>query len=390
MGRRRVSGVQPRFFVIVGMLVLTIVAAFTFLKPEPGPVASYDPSICPLFPVDKHTELPGCELTNPNARNTDTLATLPTDWLSAYKRQHGVETRVTDISQFTGANWASSMGQPLRMKVFVPATGLALQARPDLGRRTRGFTFVPATLIKFDQTQTLEELASAATQMFSSEEGGVPMTLGFRDTEMPTVPADGAAFEVTAVPYWRSDLLNSEAFDGTRQAAPVLLVGEAQPISTVELAAPTTHRAPVDIVYQEGDQEVVIHDIEWSTVSQQMRVCASVTNTGVLTTTTWGGVTNMLATLPGQAPETGMPDSTAGFAGGGSLLRGATLRGYVTFGTAVDPNKPLLLEMPAVTATDASTGDAIRVTVPIDRITAVGDTSELDASPCGGGERIAR
>ena len=388
MAGRRVTGLSRRFYAIIGALIVLTAAAFTVLKPDPAPV--FDPMTCPLFALDDHP-LAGCEQSNVNAHRGDTLAGLKPGWSAWYKRAGGVNGRVNSTDTFTGENYVPNLGKLMRLKVYLPPIDQAQSMRPDLSRRTRGWTFVPATLIRGDQVHDLAALGADAAKAITGDDGSVkPLMLGFRDSDLPAPGAEGAAFEVTAMLYWRSDRLNPSPDAAGLNVATVFLVDKASPISTVELAAPTSHRADLNLLYQENDEELVVHDVEWSTVSRQMRVCVSVTNMGLDRRNPWAGFNGMQATIAGRAAETGAPDPTAGFASAQEMLQGTPLRGYVTFSETVAPDQDLDLIMPRLgDDVSSSSNDQIRITVPRSRIHPVGTQDDTQTSPCAGGARAS-
>jgi hypothetical protein len=390
IGGYRITGFSPKFFVIVGSFLVTLWAAYTFLLPAPARRADpqFDPALSP--------------------RVLDKYATRP-HWIDKFiaDPNRGLRTGLTSVDDFTGVNFPSNVGLPLRMRVYLPAAE-STTSRPDLSlSRWHGHNFVPALFIRPDRSQSLTRLQGLAQDAFSGDSnsngGGAkskPLMVGFPVSNTPPL---GKAYEITGLLYWRSDRINPSAAVASAPPAAVVIADHTQPLSQAELTFPATHRAQVNLAYEENGQELIVHDIEWgSDVSNgsQMRACIGVTNHSPSPVALWpgfgaGAVTAAnTAGTAGQDKSTPDPGATFNADGGSELIPGATAVGYLDFSNLTDPNQRLILSLPAPVASRTGAGfnnqgapptNNIVISIPPDRIkdlTGKNADTAANTSPC--------
>lgn len=268
IGSRQIEGVEPRFFVFVGIVVALVAAGLYFWATRPEPPA---PDMVPAFPPEE-------------------LPKLQEGWLDDQIEAYGIVQAVS-VPEFID-DYSVNVGQPFRLKVMLPPAEEAAD-RPDLSMRESGWVFRPAIFLDPKRSYTEDSLQEAVGELTEGE----PLMLGFPENAQPS--AEGGAYEVAALLYWWSDLLNPNdaGAEGEQYLpAPVLLVGEFQPLSTSELAAPTTHRALTDITLRSGPLEVSIPRVEWAS-GHEVRACVIVTNKSDRTQTQWPGITGSTAQI---------------------------------------------------------------------------------------------
>lgn len=376
--------IEPKFFVIVGLLLALAFGALTTLLG--GDDDAIDPATEPAFDPTQLVKLkPGWLGKHIEQRGINRLPD-PDDPNCVYG-EPGVIRSVADMV----ANPICMTGQPVRLKVYLPQVDS--NTRPDLQKSDFSHNFVPATFIPPDRTTTVEELAERATEVLELQEesernapDGRVLMVGFRADD---TPPPGAAYEINALYYWRSDQVNSRLYpeDGSGPLpAPVLLVDSYTPLPATELAAPTTHRAMLNFIYREdrvnaaGAMELIVHDIEWS-AGRQMRVCVSLTNDSTAPqSTVWQGVSSTTAMVANVGDFTGEPNPAAGFFSAATMQPGQTITGYIDFNGVRQPG-PLTLAMPGLNS-GTEVENQVQVPVSEDKIVPVGENTQRAESPC--------
>lgn len=317
IGNRKITGVSRRFYVVLG-LVFFVVVALVVLKPKPE--APRDTTL-PAFPV--------AQLENTKSGFLD----------------QNVITQMTRVS-FATTDYNANFGQAFKFRVFIPVSN-GRSGRPDLVRQARGWSFKPAVFLDpkktYDQ-QIMETEAAAALQ-------DQPLEIGIRVDEEP---AEGKAYELTGMLWWRSDQLLPEGQEDDRikelKASPVFLIDKYEELSTVELNAPTTHQADLDLVYQEGPLQLDLKRIEWSS-GREMRVCLSISNKSNSTVPLWEGLGSFTAEA-GKGSVAGSVDPSGSLVSVTELAANQTVPGYVIFGPEISNPRPnMALRFPAMMPT---------------------------------------
>jgi hypothetical protein len=190
IGNVRISGVSPRFFVILALVALAVIA-FNVFRPESK---AYDALVDPAFPTCP--AVGSCK--DALAKTLGSAKLQRSGWVGNFISAYGLK-RPTLKSQMV-ANYSENAGLPLRLKVFIPDLDTQ-KARPDLTPLKYGYQFMPATFIAPDEATGLDGLAERASQDVADQ----PLQLGFPESRRP-VP--GQAYEITGLLWWRSDLLN--------------------------------------------------------------------------------------------------------------------------------------------------------------------------------------
>lgn len=361
---RRVDGVEPRFFVFIGVLLALLIGLF-FFRGNSGPKSAAE-AYAPAFPVQQ-------------------LGDMPRNWIAPYERSYGGLQSIESAASLVG-NYNGLVGEPVRFRAYIPPDVATGDYRPDLARssRTLRWTFVPVALVDPTQAETSEKLDSLA-----SDQQDQPVVVGF-PTGSPVVA--GRAYEFTGLFWWHT---KSSFFQSSTQStdqsgssdvstSPIILASQIEALSTAELRAPTTHRADVGLTYQEGNLQLYLRRVEWS-AGAEMRVCLSVENTAKTPQANWsalssssGGLGGVLAqTGADQAPVVGSFDTDQGDQNPlatNQLLSEQRATGYLVFpGTVADPTQNLVLRMPSLGAQSSSYGqqDEIRVQVPRSEIRTV-------------------
>lgn len=303
IGSRQIEGVEPRFFIFLGIVIALLGAGLYFWATRPEPPA---PDMVPAFPPE---ELPALE----------------NNWLDEQIEAYGI-LPAADVYTFID-DYALNVGQPFRLKVMLPSVEEAGE-RADLSLRDSGWVFRPAIFLDPKRSYTAEGLQEVLGELIEGE----PLMLGFPENAQPS--AEGGAYEVAAMLYWWSDTLNPNGIPADGEAyppAPVLLVGDFQALSTPELSAPTTHRALTDVTMRSGPLEVSIPRVEWAS-GHEVRACVIITNKSARTQPQWPGVTGSTAQI-GEGGALSEPSAPVeGYSiNAPEIAPGQSVAGYLSF-----------------------------------------------------------
>lgn len=362
IGNITIKGISRRFYFIVSGVILCIILLVE-LWPSSAPPAN--PYTTPAFPPSL--------LSSPALQQGG--------WISNLISANGlfIPQQATD---FTGVGYASHLGLPMQFAAFIFNPQTAQTARPDLVFQKDGYTFEPAEFLTPNVPVSLSTLTN------SSSLPTQPLDLGFRSS---ATPVPNAAYEITGLLWWRSDLFSpqgTQAQGAPPLASPIIIVDSYRQLSDVELQAPTTQAATLDLNYEEGPLALDISNIEWS-AGQQLRVCIQVTNISNQTQPMWSGVGSMTADI-GQGAETGTADPNSALSTTGQLLPYQSVAGYILFGASVaDASQPLTLQMPTLGTQTSYQGsfsgqgqDSLIINVPQSAITAASSVQSSSVN-CG-------
>lgn len=339
----RITGVSLKFFLIVGLLAVAIVAFMAF-RPTPTPPRNllYEPAFVP----------------------SQIAAVASQDgWLGPYESSQTLKKPISS-AEFTGANFAPNVGLPMLLQVYIPDPA---QFTPYTVN-AYGKTFIPAYFINPTQPTSLTQLRSAVNPADPSF-----VVIGFPSG---SVPIPGSVYAVKGLMWWRSDLLVDS--QGARAQAlqqpspvPVFLADGFEALQPAQLRAPATHTAALDLRYAEEGQEVTIHRAEWA-AGREVRLLVTLRNLTNVPISLWRGVTGTTGSLPAQASVPGTPDLESPLAQATQLESQQSVTGYILFDQSVaNPEQELTLRMPSLSRTGATQGsqnDIIIVRIAPDRL----------------------
>lgn len=352
IGGVRITGVSKRFWYVAGGLGLFLALVFYLISSQPPPA---NPLVVPAFPPEK------LEKQKPN-------------WIEPYISAYGLR-KPENFAAFTN-NYSLNLGLPFRFRVAIPEQETLLQ-RPSLNVQKYGYQFVPSVFLDPTLSVSSDDLVNLEEELIS----GQPLVVGF---PQGATPAAGQAYEVTGLLYWNSDQLKRPTGEEAEAlTAPVVIAASARPLATTELEAPTTHRAELDITYQERAQQLSIHRVEWSS-GRQVRVCISMTNVGSPNPLVrWSGLDEFRAEFEqsvGQGSSTAVPDEMSPLSTQQVLDLNSTITGYVIFDMppAAAPSSGMTLYVPPLNM--AGTGPPSSIEIKPDQFQ---DVSEIDRDSRG-------
>lgn len=324
----RITGVSLKFFLILGLFLVAVVAFMAF-RPEPTPPRNllYEPAFAPSV-IATHASQSG--------------------WLGPYESSQNLKKPISSV-EFTGTNFASNVGLPMLLQVYIPDPA----AFAPYTVNAYGKTFIPAYFINPTTPTSLTQLQGAANP-------GDPsfMVIGFPSD---SVPIPGKAYAVKGLMWWRSDLLVLN--QGARSQAlmqsnpvPVFLSDGFEELQPAQLRAPATHTVDLDLRYAENGQEVTVERAEWA-AGREVRLLVTLRNLTNTPMPIWEGVSSTTGSLPGQASVPGQPDLESPLAQATQLESQQSVTGYILFDRAIaNPEQELTLRMPSLSRTGGAQG----------------------------------
>lgn len=324
----RITGVSLKFFLLVGLLLVGIVAFMAF-RPEPAPQRNllYEPAFAPALIATQAAE---------------------DGWLGPYESSQDLK-KPTSSVEFTGANFASNVGLPMLLQVYIPDPASFTPYTVN----AYGKTFIPAYFINPTQPTSLTQLQGATNPADPSF-----MVIGFPSD---SVPIPGKAYAVKGLMWWRSDLLVLN--QGARaqalmqpNPAPVFLSDGFEELQPAQLRAPATHTVDLDLRYAENGQEVTVQRAEWA-AGREVRLLVTLRNLTNAPMPIWEGVAATTGSLPGQASIPGQPDLESPLAQATQLESQQSVTGYILFDRAIaNPEQELTLRMPSLSRMGTAQG----------------------------------
>lgn len=353
IGRFEIEGVSPRFYVIVGVLVLIVILFFTF---RPGG-SDTDKTELPAWPQEEMAQ----KAKDPN-------------YLQAEIDAYGLQSPAGIDSLY---NLAEFSGIPFRANVYIPNLEDNKELRPELDKaNTNGWRFLPAMLIPSDEVLSKEDLVG----LYSDNSTTEAFMVGFPSGK---APAPGNAYEIIAQLWWRSDRLFPEDVDPAVGGSPVAMAISATPLTDAELRAPTTQRANMNLTYQQGSYQMSLSTIDWS-ANNELRACVTISNTSNRQVPVWPGVQDGVVAITPSGTSPGAVEENSSFTTTEALAGKQSLSGYITFpAEAANPDQPLEIIFPGLRP-DASEDipDKLSVKVPAKLIKSINDDKE-ESRGCG-------
>ena len=340
--------IKARFWVILGGVVLVLFTIFYLKSNQDEP---YNPIQEPYFPVSKLPKV----AQDPN-------------WMQPFISSYGIQ-EPQDYSAIEALS--ANAGYPFKVRVYIPSQEDALD-RPDLSAVQYGWRFVPAVFLDPSETLTKEALPNKTNELTA----GVPMVIGFPEQSALT---QGSPYEVTGLLYWHSAPL-IPADEQLGPSSPVLLASSARVISPVELAAPATHRADLNISYDQNNMRINLKSVEWSS-GLEARVCVSIANTGNMPVEPWQGLSAFRAEYSsGAGSSGGEPDVYSPLGTQETMDPGVTTTGYIVFENPPlsSPDEGMTLTVPPLNAGIQGIGTQLRITPDQFK-----STSEIDRAARG-------
>lgn len=323
--------IRARFWVILGAIIVLIAGFVWFKGQQPEP---YDPLTQPAFSPSK-------------------LGKLGDSWIDPYISYFGVRDPETSAPI---ANLTENLGTPFRFRVLLPSVQDA-STRPDLNLIKYGWQFQPAVFLP--PTEAITE--NLVSEKLGDLENGTPIMMGF---PRGSVPTGGGFYEITGLLYWHSILLKGPSQDGYG-SAPVVLAASARPLNSVELMAPATHKANLNITYRQSGMQVTLKSLEWAS-GKQVRLCMSIANVATRAPmSAWGGLNGFRAYFPqasGQASTSGAPDEFSPLGETNVMDYLSPVSGYIVFDAppASEPDASMQLFVPSINTNGPPTIVSVR------------------------------
>lgn len=318
----RITGISKKFPILLALLVAVVVGAVSFWPRSDVPVTNtlYDPAFA-----------------------SSAIANLKPGWTGRYVSALELRKPIS-ATQFTGLNFAPSVGLPMELQFYVPSSAISA----GFAVNAFGYVFIPVVFITPGQPTAVSQLEAVSDPSDPSY-----LVMGFPQNQVPT---PGRAYTTTALLYWRSDSLvysQTRSTNGT-SAVPVFLADGRSELQPAQLRAPATQNLELGLRYREADQELTLHRIEWS-AGQEVRMLVTLRNLTNRPLSAWAGISGSSASLPAQPPVGGSADGSGALGqGAGSLPAQGELTGYVVFPRSVaDPTQLLTLRMPTLGSTSS-------------------------------------
>lgn len=323
---------KARFWWIIGALTLVFIAwmiVSSTRTPPPDPLSE------PAFPLQQ-------------------LSKLSDNWIQPYVAQWGIRSPASNVPF---ADLSANSGTAFRFRAYIPPPDVAAE-RPDLDTSRFGWRFVPAVFISTTERIPVDDLGSKDEELLD----GRPLMIGFRQG---SVPATGV-YELTALLYGPQQVI-SDLDPNATLSSPILLASSAleRPLSPLQLEAPATHRADLNIIYEQGNYRLNIKSVEWAS-GQQVRLCTEILNSGSnVPLPSWDGINGFRAEYPQAAGSSsdGSTDPLGPLANQDLLDKDVGTRGYIQFTNAPlrGPEDGMTLFVPALNADGAGAPTIIKV-----------------------------